>query len=813
MKKKIKRICLFLFIGMAYLSQAQITWYFGNGAGLKFNKNGTTELASDSPISTAEGSAVLVNQQNNVVMYTDGTNVWNGAHVLQNINNNSDLAGHPSSTQTALIVPIPGTLGSQAFIFTVNAWENAYGNSRSNLSGLRVSLATISGTAPQTTVSVTKAEFSNCLTPAEVTMSEKLTLTEDGEGGYWILCHGVGVYSASPGGATTTAYNTVGENKFYAYHVNCSSDNIATLKATEVISEIDEITITKHQSWPHTTTGIGSMGNSSQSNGGGQMKFSTDGTKIACLLPWLGNNNWAVNPVCQLYNFDKNTGEVSNPIEVNLGFNHTATNSKDGCAYGVEFSSSDKYLYVSSSFGGTEMGETTPRIYQYDISSWNATIIKGTKYKVTDLGVQTTTNSYFAMQKGSDNKIYIARNAKNALDVINNPNGKEAACDYSPLSIAISGTCKIGLPTTVLISNNPAIPVINGDSVFCQGSPINLNLSYLGNAPETAVVEIYGSNASGNPVDIDGKIVSDLYSAFYWNGVGVLGLPVLADYLGEVEGKSNCNRYYTIKTTLYSECYSVENTSLYTFSIKCATNPSFSVASNTSNAIFFTVTATPNELNPSTSAGFYYFWRIEDLDKLGNAIFKVDNPGNWWIFPQIPSNTFTGFDHVANAYSGTISTLPSNTPAYGQFLYDHTYRITRGTYDSICGWKQFALIQSFTPHSLVNGRPQMIFVEDPNAPDFSYIRDTKTATGIKDAEIANQLFDVYPNPSNGIFNIESIVEQNVAMEVYDMTGKVIKRAQLNKNKPYVLDLSAYSKGIYIIKVNGINKQIKKIILQ
>jgi hypothetical protein len=89
----------------------------------------------------------------------------------------------------------------------------------------------------------------------------------------------------------------------------------------------------------------------------------------------------------------------------------------------------------------------------------------------------------------------------------------------------------------------------------------------------------------------------------------------------------------------------------------------------------------------------------------------------------------------------------------------------------------------------------------------------EVVTRIIGEEDANELFNVYPNPSNGLFNIELSNEDKAAMLVTDITGKVIRAAQLNKNERYTLDLSGYSKGMYFIKMSGKHQQFKKIILE
>lgn len=59
---------------------------------------------------------------------------------------------------------------------------------------------------------------------------------------------------------------------------------------------------------------------------------------------------------------------------------------------------------------------------------------------------------------------------------------------------------------------------------------------------------------------------------------------------------------------------------------------------------------------------------------------------------------------------------------------------------------------------------------------------------------------IYPNPANGIFNIELKSLSNISFDVYDITGKtILNRIDIKTNKS-VLNLSNYSEGIYFIKL-------------
>lgn len=85
-------------------------------------------------------------------------------------------------------------------------------------------------------------------------------------------------------------------------------------------------------------------------------------------------------------------------------------------------------------------------------------------------------------------------------------------------------------------------------------------------------------------------------------------------------------------------------------------------------------------------------------------------------------------------------------------------------------------------------------------------------TGISSvSEIQNSIYNIYPNPTTGIFTLEG---KNIkSVKILNINGQSIK--QLSKeNEQYIFDLRGQPKGIYIIKI-VIDKGIitKKIVLQ
>ncbi len=107
-------------------------------------------------------------------------------------------------------------------------------------------------------------------------------------------------------------------------------------------------------------------------------------------------------------------------------------------------------------------------------------------------------------------------------------------------------------------------------------------------------------------------------------------------------------------------------------------------------------------------------------------------------------------------------------------------------------------------------------VNDVVAQDTIFIRDHEE-TPIK-REIGKpekSLFTVYPNPTKGEFNlrIDGHVDERVALELTDLLGKVILKETGNKSN-YTFNLSAYPKGVYLLKVKlGDEVALEKIIHQ
>ena len=246
-------ISLLIFGAACYSQKEANIWYFGGNAGLDFNGNTPTAI-TDSKMHTWEGCASIADKNGQLLFYTDGSEIWNKNH--QTMTNGAGLLGDSSSTQSAIIVPKPGS-NDIYYVFTVVDKGKVEGL---NYSEINMSLSGGLG-------AVTQNKNILLLTPT----CEKITavLHENGSD-IWVISH---------------KWNS---DAFYSYLVTQNG-----VSQNPVISN----------------TGI--LINGIASNTIGYLKASPDGKKVA--LANFSQNNYKVE-VCD---FDNSNGIISNGFVIN----------------------------------------------------------------------------------------------------------------------------------------------------------------------------------------------------------------------------------------------------------------------------------------------------------------------------------------------------------------------------------------------------------------------------------------------------------------------------------------------------------------
>jgi gliding motility-associated-like protein len=184
MKKILFLISCFVFWDAAVptLIQAQINcpdlwnrarvWNFGQHAGLDFNYNPPVPLTNSEMIGF-EGCSSVCDINGHLLFYTNGNTVWNGTY--NTIITTGLLGGGYSSTQAAMILPVPGST-SKYYIFTTD--EFAHGC-------LYYSIVDSLGA-----IVPPDALHKNVVLDSSIIVSEKLTaVRHSNNGDFWVISH------------------------------------------------------------------------------------------------------------------------------------------------------------------------------------------------------------------------------------------------------------------------------------------------------------------------------------------------------------------------------------------------------------------------------------------------------------------------------------------------------------------------------------------------------------------------------------------------------------------------------------------------
>jgi gliding motility-associated-like protein len=285
-------------------------WLFFQNVGLEFTDAGATvNHPSIENLAAGKGTAAISDENGNLLFYTDGIKVWNGNHEV--INAGPNLSGDLGSTQSALIIPRPGSV-KDYYIFTTDlVYPPAFGYTRGfNYSRVDVSLNDNQGEV------TSERDIQLLAESAEMISGVKHANGTD----YWAVTHGLN------------------GNSFHAFQVDSAGVN-----QTAVVSSI----------------GMPIDGDYNKREYLGAMKLSPKGDKIAYASFGKG--------VVEVFSFDNNTGLVSNQITIS-----PALINPDRGPYYVEFSPDGTKLYYTIANLSTGLDN---QLYQYDILSGESVLL------------------------------------------------------------------------------------------------------------------------------------------------------------------------------------------------------------------------------------------------------------------------------------------------------------------------------------------------------------------------------------------------------------------------------------------------------
>ena len=583
---------LLVFSALNSFSQKEANvWYFGRNAGINFNNTPPVAL-TDGKINTLEGCSSFSDAAGNLLFYSDGIKVFSKDHSLMTYTDGSvanNLKGNPSSTQSGMIIPKPGST-SIYYLFTV-------GHNREASFDLYTIDMSLNNGKGQLIDENGNGDFSENL--AEQAQTNNTSVIKDnwtekvaavkGKAcdSYWIL--------------------TKVSNFFYAYKIDKNGVDL-----NPVVSEVNNRTDRTR----------------------GYLKISPNGKKIA-----IANQDESDQLI--LYSFNNDIGTVLNDgisIFNNIG---------DGEVYGIEFSRSSEKLYTSSVSGFREFlsdPETTYKIFQFDLTSSN---IENSKVKIHEqVGYRG------ALQLGPDGKIYttipLAYDDSNGdatfLSAIENPNAKASDIIFTKEAINLNGQkATQGLPPfisslllPIQITDADTGKVINDEDIeLCIGSSKTLVPQMV--AGNNKTYEWFFDNGTTNTLKASTQnlTLSNLQTTDSGKYTLILKLTDLCGNITQYDGYFNMDVYKAAsakKPTDINFCNDTDGTTGNYFDLENLKSTEIldGLSPTTFNVLFFddltkandNIAALPNPYEVNTASTQVIYARVHNK-KAPNACFTI----------------------------------------------------------------------------------------------------------------------------------------------------------------------------------------------
>jgi len=434
----------FIFIMLVAVfgwSQNQANWwFFGTNAGIDFN-SGSPVPNDIGQLDTIEGCSAISDACGGLLFYTDGITVWNRNHSI--MPNGDNLFGDPSSTQSALVIPLFNS-PDLYYIFTISIVNNTSGNTRTGMYYSVVDMSLNGGTGE---VILTQKNIE--LLPNN---TEKLFAAVAANGqDTWIVTYAESI----PG--------SLSFDQFYAFKL---TPNGMDLSATATSLSPSTRTTDKR----------------------GYLKVSPDGTKAAMMTQFYvdltnpneaGYGGW-------LFDFNTTSGMVDNPVRLNFPAGYQA--------YGTEFSLDSRLAYVDLNTLGSGVVPAERMLLQYNTTDVNFQNNPVIIYE-SDVNNPDDDVSRGALQIAPDKKIYYSRDEQEWLAVINDPNniGALSNFQYDGLALTPGTNSNEGLPPFYNAFFNPSFSAIEG----CSNAPTEFIADAIATCPNHSVLWDFGDLASG----------------------------------------------------------------------------------------------------------------------------------------------------------------------------------------------------------------------------------------------------------------------------------------------------------------------------
>ena len=182
---------------------------------------------------------------------------------------------------------------------------------------------------------------------------------------------------------------------------------------------------------------------------------------------------------------------------------------------------------------------------------------------------------------------------------------------------------------------------------------------------------------------------------------------------------------------------------------------------------------------------------LKDVDYDTNNDGVLDLPNGAQLQDAVG---WTNGDLSALIYGGVILTQSAGTPDAAVRFFDNN------TPFSAAAWYNGDLVDadSFDPLEVSSNMPQGSGITPGN------INIPNNGTGINDLIVSN--LTIYPNPSEGVINIESLnLNESSLLSVYSIDGRLVSQSELINS---IIDLTNLDSGLYWVELRT-NREVKR----
>ena len=773
-----KHVFCLLFITFLIAASAQnqnSKWYFGHHAALDFSNNPPSPIIG-SAMDEGSGVASIADANGNLLFYTNGDTIWNQQNNM--LANGDGLTGNHNNMQAVLIVPKPGSTNLY-FVFT----QPSNPLSATITAGLCYSIVDMN---------LASGNGSVTLKNQLITYNHSHMLSgvkHCNKTDYWIIHH---------------------EKISHIFHTYLlSASGLSNNPITSVINAT--LNSGNYYSW---------------------LKITPNAKKL--VFPASGG--------LELLDFNNATGVISNPQLIN-GPNGYPEFSSDGTKL---------YSLVPSNTTGS-----VGVIYSHVIKQWN--LCAGSIAAINASINQFSLNSLSAssgmllgypkgMQLAPNGKIYFVRSFGSNLGVINNPNSNLINTNILEFGQSISPNTGGGeLPN--FIASNMVQEFINYSFSSCLTAsfspPSAANNALLScqaaNNGFSGIVWTFGDPASG-PANTSSLTspshnfsnygTYSLQAIIYYSTcapdtirqtINIVSLsPTITVATSSINclGISNATAFVNGGSSNYSYVWlpSAQTGSIANGLL--AGNYSISVIDNFYNCTHVYTTTINASVPPSN-----FICSVQNINYCSSSSATANvtgGSGNYTFFWSPGNMTGASVNNLTpGIYTVTISDVIYNCTITNTVQVNTlpTPNLTISPNSTVCAKQSLTIsVIGADTYTWSNGAVLSTIVVTPNVSTIYSVTGTYTSsscsiiktvsitvrpcTSINNSSAEQFNFNIYPNPSDGVFMIESDAPIFI-IKVYNQLGMLVYQG-LTENGKHNINLSNQANGIYFVEVQNKN---------